>query len=416
MSEHQQRSFACYWGLDIFSQFGPYGVGIDVQAAIALDRLAKIEIDPLALHGMDRALRDCIQRASETLNTRIRDGFRWNGRQLALANDGRAELRKRRLRHWLEKRFSQLRDRHERPFCQPRERVSRNSLDISLSTANWGYFLDCDPDLRTWGELMEAVALQRFLRDLLNACGSQQVPSFCATYRLIPTTRHEQNLTFLSKLAPGALRPPEGHSWLRGRLMDLDLRCFVAVLEKRRDARYPVRISSSQLGDLLRDHNGLENGNENSLVRGRIAELLAEKLTLPLEPEGWQRLGETLTFGLTRWLHPTHVRVLIKEELGNSFADQQIAAAEHAFLELFPEVEQLFADIVVPDAPLLASGEIISYGFLTRRAECLAGRVGMTGVGSQAFVHEFLELADAIMKRVIFEFSTSKVCRPIGLF
>ncbi len=385
-------------GATIFGPYGLFGVGIDVQAAVAVADAGNLELDAGTLSQLDRELTVRIDRSSDFLQEHAYDLFSWKGKRPEI-RDGRVTVHEEKLRTWLSSKFSELRDRHDRPFSPPREHLASDELAISLFPSEWGHLARCHRHLRAWRDLVEAASLQGFLGRRLKHIQQGRL-QFLDKPRLIPTTRYPK-LDFLREVLPGATRPSECRHWIAGELVDIELRCFVAVCAKHASEHQP---SGGPLMELVRRSNVQAQSAADGSILPAMARLMADDFQGYIPVTTWPTVVKVLAFGLTRWLASTHVGLLLSDSLGTALPASQVERLAQAFLARFPDVETLYADHIVPDYPELRNDELSPSNMsMIRRAQYLPGRLGMSGIHTQAWIHEFLELADSVMKHVVFE-------------
>ena len=225
----------------LVAKFGPLGLGIDVQGAIAL-RFAnrngllihmktaheaygaaeRLYQESSARLAEDQRARQCFdwQGKGEERCERIRD---WEGKTVAKNAEGFPEIREKKLREWLEGVLWKLPDVHVAYRMYPLNDAGR----LSSVPCHWGLLARCHPLLRAWANLVNTAESRRWMTSLND-------PEAHPRYRVIPQIQSWlPDLEQLRRFGHPLFRPRPGHEFLVGRFTHLELRCWAAVCERR---------------------------------------------------------------------------------------------------------------------------------------------------------------------------------------
>lgn len=227
----EANSFADYSNIgdkEINNKHGPLGLGIDVQAAIALRR---VEQSGLFLSRDDQELVriaavERYRQASRALNSKpaFRDCFAWDSPQ-EVGRDGKGfPIVKPKLANCLERCYERIQDVVGCSILRPLAGDGK----ISPFPAHWGLWLYHNEDLRAWGELMQAAETIRAMQAVS--------ASDCLRpkYEVVPQiASRSPNLPFVRSLGDCVFRPREGCVFIVLKTRDLELRCLAACLQRR---------------------------------------------------------------------------------------------------------------------------------------------------------------------------------------
>ena len=216
--------------------FGPLGIGIDVQGAIAAAAAstAAFRTDRYQLEALRQRNEERFQNASRRLHddAGARACFHWtsDGEPLVVRrDDGTIHAKPEQLRRWLLSYRNRLVDQHGFPLTIPFTIDGTPSLDPT----RWGVWAACDSLLAAWRDLDRSSQLARhLLRD----------GSFQPRNEIVPEirTRGPDLLAYRSLGIP-VFEPADGGVFLIGTLPLLKLRVFAAV--QRRHSEVPARLA-----------------------------------------------------------------------------------------------------------------------------------------------------------------------------
>jgi hypothetical protein len=213
--------------------FGPLGLGLKVQGAIALDQARRIGIQlDTQLNGqLIEACNHTLDRSSDKLHGdhQACAAFQWDKRQIKSTADGALGCRPKALQDWLSSASRSLRTLSAMDFPAPMTPEGALSTDPN----QWGVLADYQPELRAWAGAVAAAEARHLLGT--PTCLLVAHPMY-ALYPMI--TSQKPNLEQLRRLIPSAVfRPRQGSVFLVVRLEDLPLRVLAAFLERRGQSR-----------------------------------------------------------------------------------------------------------------------------------------------------------------------------------
>jgi hypothetical protein len=212
--------------IEKLGSFDVMGIGIEVQAAIALNRP-----DQEGLHVYRQGLRDLCarnceryQRASEIL---YRDGdtracFEWsdsdsNGMVVKRSEDGLPMYKAKYLKTWLRNLGESFRDIHNLPAKIPCKHDGAPSFDPE----RWGIWSACNLKLRAWRDLQRSAHLA------LHLDGATRLRP---VYSVVPVLKSRApDLLALRSLGLPVFCPREGRVFVVGELPLLKVICFAAI-------------------------------------------------------------------------------------------------------------------------------------------------------------------------------------------
>ena len=146
-------------------RFGPLGVGLDVQGAIAAEsaKRAGITLDGEQIADLRQACDKRYRRSCGVLHEHppSRACFHWQdgNRPLVKKDRGGHPQSTKRLRDRLAELLDVCRDIHGSRLITPRDEQGR----ISVLPRHWGFIVRCHPELRAWADIVAAAAVQRSL-------------------------------------------------------------------------------------------------------------------------------------------------------------------------------------------------------------------------------------------------------------
>jgi hypothetical protein len=381
--------------------FGPLGIGIDVQAAIAFASPGSIVLSDGTLAELDARLRDVHVKASRVLGRSARECFEWAGDQIDTKANGILLARHEALRRWLEARFSELRDRHDRPLVPPLWEDQR----ISTLAAHWGAFVHAQPALRAWHDVWSCARMRLFLSSLLAGGESFDQLSFSATYDLLPRlTATQPPIDYWHRLQPGGLSPPAGRRWILAGIDALELRCLASICERHHPG--------GRLAALARQADDPDAAGELGLIGALTYVLLSDGTAPPVgvsKVAAPNRLTRLLLSAVSRLWSIEQVKVMLRSEVG-SLSTADVEWLEKRLSHVLPELESYWYDASARPQTQRAwrpEQTLPSHGWRADYPASLPGRLGMPAIGSQARASEVLDLADAIMKAASFELAAS---------
>jgi hypothetical protein len=208
--------------------FGPLGIGIDVQAAIALNRPGRpeLQVDRQELDELCRKNDDRYRLASARLHADIdaRSCFEWseirpNEKLVMRGDNGLPIYRDKALKAWLQGFGEKLRDIHNLPADTP----ITGRGDPSFDAERWGIWVACNRSLRAWRDLVRSARL---------ALQLARVAPFRSAYDIAPVFRSRNpDLVALRSLDSLVFRPRGNRTFVVGTLPLLKIVCFAAVCQ-----------------------------------------------------------------------------------------------------------------------------------------------------------------------------------------
>ncbi len=349
------------------SQWGPLGIGIDVQGAIAVSQNnACLEIDHVTRRQLIDACEDRYAAASRMLydDKLARKCFRWEGAIVARDKKEYPHLNERPLRKRLAETLNQLRDLHGRPFMLPKN----DQGQPSLSPEHWEPFTDCVPRLKAWADLTDAASLIGYFQE--NA-----QDSFRPTYRIVPYLRaYAPSLKALKRFGFPRFRTVDGH-YCRATLVDLEIRCLAATFD-----RY---TENSRLSLLFHDEWKFDDTVDvREILAGQIRDRFLHKEPLhedlPAEErELWIGIINVALFAIPRGLAGREIRFLLNEQAeGREFSSTEYDRLHQLILKVLQGFVSLLRDKTIDDVcrhlevdPLELYQEIDSRGVSLETAE-----------------------------------------------
>lgn len=278
--------------------YGPLGIGLDVMGAIAFRQAERLGlgVDVARLPELLLQSEKLYARASQSLQSGKALGGRrkWQGGTVARDRAGEPAGARAALPAVLQRKTKELCDRMG---CDPLL-SQKASGDLSNLVADLGVWAGCDPELRTWSELIRAADVSKFA----TTCQAEVIsPRFKVQPRL---SSSRPNLDCIRALGVPVFRPRPRHTFLVIRLEELQLPCLAAFCRFRfhrltallyhvfRSEKEPLHA----LAKRLFEYRGGGYSDEASRQFERL------RRVSPEEYERWLRLTrgllETLPLGL----------------------------------------------------------------------------------------------------------------------
>ena len=215
---------------DLFTplSFGPLGVGIDVQAAVAVSKPSRpgLQIDPQQLDDVRAKNNLRFRRASQRLqeDSHARPCFRWSVGQgdeklVTLDNEGLPAFNHEALKGWLRSVADRLCDTNNLPAAIPLTYRG----DPSLEPERWEIWAACNRSLLAWRNLWRAARVDRLI---------DHPDLFRPAYNVMPVFSAPDLIAFRS-LGISMFRPKSGSVFIVGNLPLLNLYSLAAVYERR---------------------------------------------------------------------------------------------------------------------------------------------------------------------------------------
>jgi hypothetical protein len=310
-------------------EFGPMGLGVLVQGAIALGRAARngIRVRGDAIPELERRCHESYRDASRLLHrsTDARRCFGWDRTEIRRDRRGFPVLHEDRLRKWLERVVAATPGPHGIPLEPPRSPKGK----ISTVPDYWGDLALVHAEVRAWATLWAAASTEMALKKI---DGEGRIyPRYVVASRLASMHPNLAELRRLGRSPVFEARP--GRVLLVGRLPDLAIRCqaqIVANLDEQsvvglflRIGEDPVRVAVNHLRALAPAPAGMSQpfGEDDAT---------------------WTAIAQALLMALSRGLGATHVRALLALDPGIT-----ISAADAE------RYTRIFIDTVLPELGLM---------------------------------------------------------------
>ena len=213
-------------------KYGPLGLGIDVQAAIALRRTEQLGLfSPCQqLEDISRTAEERYCQASESLHKhrQFRDCFGWDKTKVVERDRKGFVDSKSKLAHCLDRCHKLLQDSFGRPIPRP---LTANRK-LSPVPEHWGLCLYGNEELQAWAQLMQSAETSRAVR----AAAAQD--GLKPQYEIIPQLiSRRPNLDFTQSLGDRFFLPRDGFVFVVVTTRNLAYRCFAAALSQHRRGR-----------------------------------------------------------------------------------------------------------------------------------------------------------------------------------
>ena len=301
------------------SPYGPLGMGLAVQARIALERPQRsLVVDESRAPEAIAALEQEITELTPSIRKlpRLADCLRWNGEKIVLHSDLPQDLDHRRLRKLLHDCSGELLG----PDAAPFPILLNERGKESLLPDDWGVLGKCESNLRGWCRLNTLTQSLHFIR-------KYQGRTIDVGYSVVPRLRpHPPAIILTALIERGLLRQPEGESQLTLDFVGLDNCALAAWCEHR--------FESSVLARAYRS-------GEDPVHR------LADRLTMTHRIAHQQKAAaQLLLTAIAYKLGPESFRKMICLELGHDLDLSTAVHWEEAAFELFPELRQYRDDVV----------------------------------------------------------------------
>jgi O6-methylguanine-DNA--protein-cysteine methyltransferase len=344
-------------------QYGPLGVGIDVQGAIAATVVGRngICLSSESLERIAQAAEIQYRKASQVLihDEHARHVFVGSKGLVRRRGDGLPEADPRLLQKWLRHTFDQLRDIHNARWLEPFD----ENGNLSIVPADWGVLLRCSPTLHAWDTLQAAAKVICWTR-------SANTGPVHPNYQVFPELRSsDPDLAYLSSLG-GEFVPRSGFKFVAAELDHLELRCFAVNCERRyhqpdvylawmfRDGLDPTEQTAAR----LYEYEAAEQEISSKMPFEDLKEQRVEEFSR------WIKTARVLLFGIPRCLGVSQLREMMRQEvdpdLGEADAQQLFDCFVH---NTYREFEIFLEDTTLEAlAPQLGPPEVELFRRLLR--------------------------------------------------
>jgi hypothetical protein len=306
-------------GFTADSPYGPLGLGLSVQARIALEKPQhNLVVDesraPEAIAELEQEIAELTPSIRKL--PRLADCLRWNGEKIVLHSDLPRELDDRRLRRLLLDCSGELLGPDGAPFPY----LLNERGTTSLLPDDWGVLGNCESNLRGWCRLNTLTQLLHFIR-------KYQGRAIDIESTVVPRLRPQLPAIVLTALIErGLLRRPEGGSQLTLDFVGLDNCALAAWCEHH--------FESSVLARAYRS-------GEDPVDR------LADRLTMTHRTAHQQKAAaQLLLTAIAYKLGPESFRKMVLLELGHDLDLSTALHWEKTAFELFPELHKYQDDVV----------------------------------------------------------------------
>jgi hypothetical protein len=242
--------------------FGPLGLGLQVQGAIAVARAAGVGLKP-RWGSFPRLRHSCLEvwrTSSEQLRRtpEVKDCFEWNGNEISHGRDWVPACDVDRLRGWLKQAAAATPALYHPTLVPPLTPQG----EVSIVASDWGDQVLILPNLRAWADLCAAASVMRSI-DRPDQTKEDRVRP---TYSVLPRLGSaEPDLTwYRRRVSERAFEAAPGRRLVVGRLDDLLLRCHAEICERKG--------GTSQLGDLFRSLDDWQANRESGTASRRSLE------------------------------------------------------------------------------------------------------------------------------------------------
>lgn len=340
---------------ELVARFGPLGLGIDVQGAIALRSATQrgLLMNANTANKAYQAAEELYRVSSASLATDkvARQGFEWTGedakrgqpilhwkgRTVHRNAEGLPRLRGQKLRDWLWTLFSQLRDLHGGLRVPPIDEAERLSTDPE----HWGGLIRCHPLLVAWRDLTAAAEIRSWFQSL---SGFEVHPE----YGVVPQLQSAgPNLRNLRRLGQSLFRPRPGRIFLIGRFSNLGLSCFGVLCEARYRPGGSLIANTFRAGDdpvaeiaavLFASEAGTRPGD----APWDFCEL---ETSNPGEHRRWVETSRVLLHAMPRCLTTSQIRRLLREALPNcEFQEADVERFQANICDVVRELRDFLED------------------------------------------------------------------------
>ena len=210
----------------LVARYGPLGLGVDVQGAIAAALASRegIYLSSESLEYMAQAVEVRYREASQVLihDEHARHVFVGSKGLVRRREDGLPEADRNFLQKWLRHTFDQLRDTHNARWLEPVDETG----NLSMTPEHWGVLLRCSPTLRAWDTLQAAAEAISWSR-------SANTGPVHPNYQVFPELRSSgPDLAYLRSMG-GEFVPRPDFKFVTVELDHLELRSFAVNCEHR---------------------------------------------------------------------------------------------------------------------------------------------------------------------------------------
>jgi hypothetical protein len=310
--------------------FGPLGLGLQVQGAIAAEHAARngLHIGPGTMTGLVQALsgvqNSCINQL--TADRKAKACFKQDDNKVRLDHLGFPEFRPRTLAKWLESVLRELQDRHRVGFVPPgAEDV------ISTCPEDWGVLVRCHRFLRAWADLLSASRLRLHFQ-------KNQVSVIHPQYQILP--RIGSDKPSLDDVRRSGLRvmfrPSNGHCFLVIQLCDLDLRALAAVCLQRYSTRELAAV--------------FQSGRDVAVHTAARLSMMEPAAFARLETEDhdrhtrWIRSARAALFAVPRGLGVAELREIARSDFDVELSLGEARDVDQRLLTVYPELAEYLRD------------------------------------------------------------------------
>jgi hypothetical protein len=300
------------------SPYGPLGLGIQVQARIALEKPQPMPmVDSNRVADVIAHLEQQIQQLTPIVRRwrQLAECLKWKGDRIALRKD-LPNINETRLRTWLGEIASELTNVEGVPF--PIFQTRRG--DAPIIPEDWGYLRRCDARLNAFWQLYDLCHKLHFIR-------KHSGQPINVNYELVPRIRPSLRTAILKELINhGLLRRLEPGRYIVLDFSGLDFRALAAWCE--------YRFGVSALARAYR------NGEDP-------VDQLAVQLMLKqhIDPQKRILLAQHLLTAIAQKMGTSCIASLVQSEFNLSLDSPTVAGWEQAAFELFPELRRYQDDV-----------------------------------------------------------------------
>jgi hypothetical protein len=365
---------------DLGEDVGPLSLGIQVQGAIALDRITRL--GGLVVESAHDIIETCdMIRAQASLqlheDPHARDCFKWRNELIEIDSRGFPMTYNRELLTWLESCLKRVGTFNQVPFSPP-----RSSLDTTpLSSNLWADWSPYERSLEAW-ERLETACIARMV--IAKASGTRE-RRVRPSYQAWPRIRSGlPNLVSLRKmLGRPIFSAPPGFSLIVVELSDLELRCLADCRDNSLKAHMRLKELFQQDLDHVRYVASTLHGGDLAMPAERF-----EKAFVNLEEHGeelaagWMTIARIVLEMAPRGFSEGWIDAQVREKLGEMTHEllhfEKLTARRDFFEVTFPELAGLDVDRTVRtvESALLIDSEEFSMAFLNdERSDTIEPRI-----------------------------------------
>lgn len=381
------------------AKYGPLGLGIDVQGAIALERAqcCGLFVNPEAVPDAQRFASELFRQSSELIRSDSRASccFKWDGGLVILDGKGYPRIKKNPLREWLADRLERFQDIHSQDIVSPLDDSER----LSLVPGHWGMVAICDPLLSAWRDLLAAATMQRWLES-----GGHEVAH--PTYQLIPEICSlNPDLERFLKLNTPLFQPRTGQVFLIGDLLHLEVRCFALLLQIHHNMGQPVigRVFSGG-GDLIERVAAILYNQYQSILTDEHLEGNIEAWGEQLRDAGsnfstfFNGIARRVLWALPRGLTASQIREVLRRD-DPRFSNIPERAGNMVIGEVLRILSEFKPGTQCETEPEQSKDGLDQQGV----SVTLTGRIGRPAFLGQEIAAAAVEMADEVRKHIAFE-------------